>query len=122
MAAPQRVRADEADHLAVVETHLVEDPAHVRRGARAGVVVIVGARRLDRVVEAVGEHVLRRAGRLVRRVGAAARERDHGAAHVLDRGVGRQDPEVGVGDGRELGLDGLQEVPSDAEAARSGAR
>ena len=96
--AAQSMSTNQSDNLLVVEAHAVEDIADVA--------VALGAVRETPVRCAAGDIL----------VLAAGSPGDGGAAEFLDCGDAGEGPEVGVGDPRKLGLDGLEEVAGDFEA------
>jgi len=99
VAAAERVSAKQGDDLLVVEAHAIEDVADV-------VLALCG----------IGQAAIGRAGLVISSVPAARAPRDLRSAHLLDGHNAGQRPEVGVSEGRELLLDGLQQVASKAQA------
>ena len=98
VAAAEGVGARQSDNLLVVEAHAVEDVAEV-----------VGA------LSGVGQTAVGGASNGLA-VATARTEGDDGTLHLLDGGDATEDPEIGVGEPRELGLDGLEEVAGGEQA------
>lgn len=94
VAAAESVSAGQGNNLAVVKAHAVEDGPQVA-GTLGGVgkTAVGGAER----------HVA---------VGAARAPGNDGTLHLLEGADTGENPEVRVGDPRELSLDGLEEIAS----------
>mmetsp|Transcript_1318 Transcript_1318/g.3576 ORF Transcript_1318/g.3576 Transcript_1318/m.3576 type:complete len:273 (-) Transcript_1318:366-1184(-) len=107
----QAVRAAEADDLLVVEAHPAENVAEVLR-------CLVGAARVGAWQAAVLVRGPLPCGAVLAAglVHTAGREGHFLPAHLLDCNAGRVDPEVCVGDLRELLLHGLEQVLRDLQA------